>query len=112
MAEEHSGERSARLQDRAPTSPGLKEQLLGPGRPRKPWTHLFVMAMGLLVVASLAVPALMGDERVDVAFTLTLLGLLGAGTGELLPPTRRALTVALRLGGVALALLGIGLRLL
>ena len=94
---------------RSESTPRLRDEMTGPPRPSG--RSLFgLIGFGLLLTVTLMVDAL--SESISMpGFALTLAGLmLLIGVAELLDPAARRLVIGVRVGGVAMALLGLVLQ--
>lgn len=85
--------------------PTLREEILGPPRPS--WRARFSMVgFGLLLVASLVIPVFWDVETMP-GFALVAMGMMMLlGFAELMDARNRRFVIAVRIGGIAIALLG------
>ena len=89
----------------------LRKELFGPPRPGRR-AQFFVVSFGLLLVMSLAIPALSGvDASPGLSLVFSGLMIMG-GFAELLDPRQHRFIVALRLAGAGTALFGATLQFL
>lgn len=90
--------------------PAVREEIVGlPRRTRR--AQFSAVAFGLLLVASLVIPVFAGSETTP-GLSLVFLGmLLLLGFAELMDASQRRFVIAVRWGGMAIALLGFVIQL-
>lgn len=90
--------------------PTLRDELVGPPRATRR-AHFSVVGFGLLLVASLVIPAVSDTEAIH-GFSLVALGMmLLLGFAELMDASNRRLIIVVRVSGLAVALLGFAIQL-
>ena len=90
--------------------PTVRDEIVGRHRPTRR-AQFSAVAFGLLLVASLVIPVFAGSETTP-GLSLVFLGmLLLLGFAELMDASQRRFVIALRWGGMAIALLGFVIRL-
>jgi len=88
----------------------VRDELLAPPRPSRR-AQFSVVAFGLLLVASLVIPAVTDTAPVP-GLSLVFAGMMILlGFAELLDASKRRFVIGLRVGGTAMALLGFAIQL-
>lgn len=103
-------EQHSATQDRPDARPRLRDEFTRPPRPSGRAVFSLI-AFGLLLTANLAIDGLTGVSPMPGLALVAAGMMLLLGVAELLDPSARRLVIGVRLGGVAMALLGLVVRL-